>query len=141
MFPIEKSTMTTEVATPNRIPLSRELLTTMTECPGCGAAMQYRSLAYKHCCPKPVSETERAAEPLWPPCVPPPSWHGTTPGLAAERTRTAPTTTELGTLIPPLQLAAEEPAAKEVPPTWAQKLDISFSPAIKEGVITPPGRW
>ncbi len=62
MFPIEKSTMTTEVATPNRIPLSRELLTTMTECPGCGAAMQYRSLAYKHRCPKPVSETERAAE-------------------------------------------------------------------------------
>ena len=50
---------------------------------------------------------------------------------------------ELGaeTFIPPRQLAAEEPAAKEVPPTWAQMLDISFPPAIKEGVITPPGGW
>ena len=34
----------------------------MTECPNCGATLQYRSLAYKHRCPKIIDEAEQAAQ-------------------------------------------------------------------------------
>ena len=58
----KRTTMADETVATRCTPLSRELLRTKTECPGCGATMQYRTLAYKHRCPKNPSDSERLAE-------------------------------------------------------------------------------
>ena len=41
--------------------VSEQLCASMTECVGCGVALQYSSLAYKQCCPKVMDEAEQAA--------------------------------------------------------------------------------